>query len=60
MRLVTYTASAGPRAGVLNDAGVIDAWEVLGQPQRSSLRELIAEDRIAELSAPESDPTPRF
>ena len=55
MRLVTYTASAGPRAGVLNDAGVIDAWEVLGQPQRSSLRELIAEDRVADLSGVGSD-----
>ena len=51
MRLVTYEGAEGLRAGLLTDAGVIDAWGALGENSRSSLRELIAEDRIAELAA---------
>ena len=51
MRLVTYEGAEGLRAGLLTDAGVIDAWGALGESSRSSLRELIAEDRIAELAA---------
>ncbi len=51
MRLVTYEGGEGLRAGLLTDAGVIDAWGALGENSRSSLRELIAEDRIAELAA---------
>lgn len=49
MRLVTFTAESGPRAGVMTEEGVVDAWVALGEPERSSLRELIAEDRLADL-----------
>ena len=49
MRLVTYSSTEGPRAGVLSGEGVVDAWRALGDPARSSLRELIAEGRIADL-----------
>jgi 2-keto-4-pentenoate hydratase/2-oxohepta-3-ene-1,7-dioic acid hydratase in catechol pathway len=49
MRLLTYDAGDGPRAGVLEDERVFDAWALLGEPHRGSLRELIAADRIDEL-----------
>jgi 2-keto-4-pentenoate hydratase/2-oxohepta-3-ene-1,7-dioic acid hydratase in catechol pathway len=49
VRLVSYRSPDGPRAGVLRGEQVFDAWSALGDPQRSSLRELIAEDRIGEL-----------
>jgi acylpyruvate hydrolase len=49
MRLVSYEADAGARAGVLVDETVIDAWAALGEPDRSSLRELIGEGRVGEL-----------
>ena len=56
MRLVTYRSGDGPRAGILRDDAVFDAWRALGEPGRSSLRELIAEGRIAELAAVDSGP----
>jgi acylpyruvate hydrolase len=49
MRLVSYEAGDGARAGVLLDEGVVDAWAALGEPDRSSLRELIGEGRVEEL-----------
>jgi len=49
MRLVTYRADGGARAGVLTDGGVLDAAEVLGIGAIGVL-ELIAADRVAELS----------
>jgi 2-keto-4-pentenoate hydratase/2-oxohepta-3-ene-1,7-dioic acid hydratase in catechol pathway len=49
MRLVTFDAGDGPRAGVVEDDRVVDAWALLGEPHRGSLRELIAADRIADL-----------
>ncbi len=49
MRLVSYDAGDGARAGVLEDGRVLDAWAALGEPHRGSLRELIAEGRIADL-----------
>jgi 2-keto-4-pentenoate hydratase/2-oxohepta-3-ene-1,7-dioic acid hydratase in catechol pathway len=52
VRLVTYRSSRGPRAGVLRDGRVIDAWDVL-EPgtAESTVRELLAHgalDRLAE------------
>jgi 2-keto-4-pentenoate hydratase/2-oxohepta-3-ene-1,7-dioic acid hydratase in catechol pathway len=35
---------------------VFDAWSMLGDPERSSLRELIAESRVGELEAAEPGP----
>jgi 2-keto-4-pentenoate hydratase/2-oxohepta-3-ene-1,7-dioic acid hydratase in catechol pathway len=49
MRLVTFDAGDGPRAGVLEDDRVVDAWALLGEPHRGSLRELIAAGRVDEL-----------
>jgi 2-keto-4-pentenoate hydratase/2-oxohepta-3-ene-1,7-dioic acid hydratase in catechol pathway len=49
MRLVSYDAGDGPRAGVLEDERVVDAWAALGEPHRGSLRELIAAGRLDDL-----------
>jgi len=49
MRLVSYDAGDGTRAGVLEDDRVVDAWAALGEPHRGSLRELIAGGRIDDL-----------
>src|SRR3954471_7548332 len=49
MRLVTFDAGDGPRAGVVEDERVVDAWALLGEPHRGSLRELIAAGRVDDL-----------
>jgi 2-keto-4-pentenoate hydratase/2-oxohepta-3-ene-1,7-dioic acid hydratase in catechol pathway len=49
MRLLTYDAGDGPRAGLLEDDRVVDAWALLGEPHRGSLRELIAGGRVEDL-----------
>ena len=49
MKLVSYNAGDGPRAGVLEDDRVVDAWAALGEPHRGSLRELIAAGRVEDL-----------
>ncbi len=49
MRLVTFDAGDGPRAGLLEDDRVLDAWALLGEPHRGSLRELIADGRVEDL-----------
>lgn len=54
MRLVSYRSPEGPRAGVMGGQAVFDAWTILGQPQRSSLRELIAEGRAGDLEGAEA------
>lgn len=51
MRLVSYDAGDGARAGVLEDDRVVDAWAALGEPHRGSLRELIADGRVDDLPA---------
>jgi 2-keto-4-pentenoate hydratase/2-oxohepta-3-ene-1,7-dioic acid hydratase in catechol pathway len=51
MRLLTYDAGDGPRAGLLEDDRVVDAWALLGEPHRGSLRELIAAGRIEDLGS---------
>ncbi len=51
MRLVSYDAGDGARAGVLEDERVVDAWAALGEPHRGSLRELIAAGRVDDLPA---------
>ena len=47
---MTYRSAAGARAGVLLGERVVDAWEALKEPARSSLRELIAEGRLGDLA----------
>jgi 2-keto-4-pentenoate hydratase/2-oxohepta-3-ene-1,7-dioic acid hydratase in catechol pathway len=49
MRLVSFDAGDGARAGVLEDGRVVDAWALLGEPHRGSLRELIGAGRVEEL-----------
>ncbi|MBK5218696.1 MAG: fumarylacetoacetate hydrolase family protein [Thermoleophilia bacterium] len=49
MRLVSYDAGDGARAGVLEDDRVVDAWALLGEPHRGGLRELLAADRVDDL-----------
>lgn len=49
MRLVTFDAGDGPRAGIAEGDLVVDAWALLGEPHRGSLRELIAGGRSEEL-----------
>lgn len=51
MRLVSFDAGDGSRAGVLEDDRIIDAWAALGEPHRGSLRGLIADGRVDELRA---------
>jgi 2-keto-4-pentenoate hydratase/2-oxohepta-3-ene-1,7-dioic acid hydratase in catechol pathway len=51
MRLLTFDAGDGARAGVLEDERVVDAWALLGEPHRGSLKELIADGRVADLRA---------
>ena len=59
VRLVSYRSPDGPRAGLLRGEEVLDAWSALGEPQRASLRELIAEGRMGDLeSADAASPVP--
>ena len=51
MRLVSFDAGDGPRAGLLEDGRVADAWALLGEPHLGSLRELIAARRLDDLRA---------
>lgn len=51
MRLLSFDAGDGPRAGLLEDERVVDAWALLGEPHRGSLKELIADDRVDDLRA---------
>jgi 2-keto-4-pentenoate hydratase/2-oxohepta-3-ene-1,7-dioic acid hydratase in catechol pathway len=50
VRLVTYESDRGPRAGVLRDGDVIDAWDAL-EPHvaRPSVRELLKRDALEQL-----------
>ncbi len=50
MRVVSYESDRGPRAGLLRDDSVIDAWDSLGGAGES-VRELLASGRLGELEA---------
>jgi 2-keto-4-pentenoate hydratase/2-oxohepta-3-ene-1,7-dioic acid hydratase in catechol pathway len=49
VRLVTYDNGRGPRAAIVRDESVIDAWDALGG-DGSSVRELLASGRVGELA----------
>jgi 2-keto-4-pentenoate hydratase/2-oxohepta-3-ene-1,7-dioic acid hydratase in catechol pathway len=49
MRIVTYESERGQRPGLISEGTVIDAWDALGGGG-STLRELLAADRVAELT----------
>lgn len=51
MRLLTYDVGDGPRAGLLEEGRVVDAWALLGEPHRAGLRELLEHDRLDNLRA---------
>ena len=57
MRLVSYASDRGPRAGVLRDDGVVDAWDALGGGG-ASMRELLEAGRVAELAGAEGPAMP--
>jgi len=51
MKLLSFDAGDGARAGVLEDGRVVDAWALLGEPHRAGLRELLEHDRVDNLRA---------
>ncbi len=52
MRLVTYRAGRGERAGILADGQIADAWDALGGGGES-VRDLLAAGHLSELNAVE-------
>jgi 2-keto-4-pentenoate hydratase/2-oxohepta-3-ene-1,7-dioic acid hydratase in catechol pathway len=51
MRLVTYRSERGPRAGVLRDGDVVDAWDALDPGAgESGVRALLAHDALGRLA----------
>jgi 2-keto-4-pentenoate hydratase/2-oxohepta-3-ene-1,7-dioic acid hydratase in catechol pathway len=57
MRLVTCRSDRGPRAGLLRDDSVLDVWDALGG-EGSSVRDLLASDRVAEAAGISGEPVP--
>ena len=55
MRVVTYDSDRGPRAGLVRDGSVIDAWDALGGGG-TSVRELLESGRLGELASAEGEP----
>jgi 2-keto-4-pentenoate hydratase/2-oxohepta-3-ene-1,7-dioic acid hydratase in catechol pathway len=51
MRLLSFDAGDGVRAGVFEDGRAVDAWALLGEPHRGGLRELLEHDRVSDLRA---------
>jgi len=51
MKLVTYASDRGPRAGVQTEAGVIDAWDLIGDGEGSSVKDLLVAGRVDEVKA---------
>src|ERR1700759_319326 len=51
MRLVTYDAGDGGRAGMVVDGRGVDAWAALGEAHRGSLKELLEHGRVDDLHA---------
>jgi acylpyruvate hydrolase len=49
VRLLSFDAGDGARAGLLEDGRVVDAWALLGEPHRGGLKELVAEGRVEDL-----------
>jgi 2-keto-4-pentenoate hydratase/2-oxohepta-3-ene-1,7-dioic acid hydratase in catechol pathway len=50
VRLVTYRSDRGPRAGVLAEDHVIDAWDAIGgSPAEASVKNLLVEERLPDL-----------
>ena len=56
MRIVSYQSDRGPRAGVLRENGLVDAWDALGGGG-ASVRELLAAGRLADLEGADGPTT---
>ena len=56
VKLVSYATDRGHRAGVIEEDRLLDAWQLLGEPERSGLRELIAGDHLGDLREALSGP----
>jgi 2-keto-4-pentenoate hydratase/2-oxohepta-3-ene-1,7-dioic acid hydratase in catechol pathway len=54
MRLVTYESDRGPRAGILRDDLVVDAWDAIGG-DGAGLRELLDAGRLGDLAGAVDD-----
>jgi 2-keto-4-pentenoate hydratase/2-oxohepta-3-ene-1,7-dioic acid hydratase in catechol pathway len=57
VRVVTSDSGRGPRAGVLRDSAVVDAWDAIGG-DGASVRELLAAGRLRELADADGPSTP--
>ena len=57
MRVVTYESERGPRAGLLRDDSVVDAWDAIGGAG-AGVRELLASERLGELTDAEGPQMP--
>jgi 2-keto-4-pentenoate hydratase/2-oxohepta-3-ene-1,7-dioic acid hydratase in catechol pathway len=55
MRLVTYQSERGPRAGRLDDGGVIDLWDALGG-DGESVGDLLRANRLEEAAEVDGEP----
>ena len=55
MRIVTYLADRGARAGLLRGGELIDVWDAIGG-EGSSVRELLASGRLDEAESAAEDP----
>ena len=54
MKIVTYEAGHGPRAGVVSGSEIVDVWSALGDaPAEPSVRALLTSGRLAEAAAAE-------
>lgn len=54
MKIVTYEAGRGPRAGIISGSEIVDVWSALGEPDGApSVRALLASGRLAEAAAAE-------
>lgn len=51
MRLVTYASDRGPRAAIQTGDGLVDAWDLIDPDAGSSVKELLASDRIPDMDA---------
>jgi 2-keto-4-pentenoate hydratase/2-oxohepta-3-ene-1,7-dioic acid hydratase in catechol pathway len=51
VRLVTYESPRGARAGVIDEGGVIDAWDLLEEPGSASVRDLLVAERLSDLES---------
>jgi 2-keto-4-pentenoate hydratase/2-oxohepta-3-ene-1,7-dioic acid hydratase in catechol pathway len=49
VRVISYASERGPRAGLLRDDRVVDAWDALGGGG-ASVRDLLAAERVGELA----------